>query len=163
MNLTEAVEFKILWELEERETRKAILNFWNGLNALPNTIDPEERLKEVVYVALMDNQVIGVTTAAMVRMKRLANNLFYNYRVLVHPKFRIPGLVDKLGVLTIAHFERLFAKGETSCIGMITLIENEAYKSNRREAIWPSTGFVYIGDSSAGHPIRVRYFDKAKV
>ena len=48
-------------------------------------------------------------------------------------------------------------------IGVITLVENEALKQHRNEAIWPASKMVYIGNSREGHHIRVYYFAGARI
>ncbi|MEM7107116.1 MAG: hypothetical protein AAF519_02735 [Bacteroidota bacterium] len=162
MNQVKAVKFVLLWDQEKSLYHEKIIDFWKKLQALPANTAAEDRLKEVVYVAVSQGEIIGVNTAIEAKVPHLSNGLFMNYRILIHPKFRIPGLVDKMGVLTIQYFDQLYQTGAIRSLGVITLIENQWYKENRREAVWPSTGLTYVGDSAAGHHIRLRYFEGAK-
>lgn len=157
-----AIEFVLLWDQEKSQYKERIIDFWKELQALPTNVSARDRLTEVVYVALLEGKVIGVNSAFEAKVAHLSNSPFINYRILLHPEFRIPGLVDKMGVLAIQYFNELYQSGTIQSVGVITLIENQWYKNNRREAVWPSTGFVYIGDSPAGHHIRLKYFDGAK-
>jgi hypothetical protein len=79
------------------------------------------------------------------------------------PQFRIPGLLPHL-VTRTREFLEDFNKTEEKdpCIGLIALIENEEMKKKLREAILPS-GFVYVGNSAAGHQLRVYYFKGSRI
>jgi len=138
-----------------------VIELWNTLGALPPNVNPQERVKQVVCVIESDNRIIGVSTTKRVLIKQLNNNYFFNYRLLIHPEYRIPGLTEKLGKNTIERLENDFITGKTDCIGMITLVENNEYKDHRKQAVWPDTGFIYIGNSAKGHHLRVRYFKGA--
>jgi hypothetical protein len=48
------------------------------------------------------------------------------------------------------------------CIGLVALVENEDMKKKLRAPILAS-GFVYIGNSAAGHHIRVYYFKGSRI
>lgn len=150
------VVFKSVWGDSSEDER--VIAFWKGLNALPAEVDPIQRARELVFVAYAKKEVIGVTTANRILVKKLNNNPFFNFRVLIDPKYRIPGLVDKMCVLTRDFLEALHKEKKTDCIGMITLVQNSRLKSFRNEAVWPSSGFAYIGRSKAGHHIRILYF-----
>jgi hypothetical protein len=83
---------------------------------------------------------------------------------LIVPEYRIPGLTSKLLVLTRDFLESIHAmESADTPIGLITLVENEALKQHRNEAIWPASKMVYIGNSKEGHHIRVYYFSGARI
>lgn len=155
------IHFKAVW-LNSKASQAAI-QFWQRLNALPEGTDAVKRSTEAVYLALYGDKVIGVTTAFPIKVQRLNNNFFYSFRVLIDPEFRTPGLVDKLCVLTKELLSQNRNCYGNECIGMITLVQNQYLKKFRNEVIWPSSGFTYIGDTKAGHHIRILYFDRAYI
>ncbi|MBL6449212.1 hypothetical protein JMN32_23080 [Fulvivirga sp. 29W222] len=154
--------FKNVWE-KDLDLKERVKEFWRQLKALPENVNVDERARQLVFVAVDDARVIGVTTAQRARIPKLNDNYFYNFRTLIHPKYRIPGLVDKLAVLTRDFLETLYISGQSDCIGLITLIENERLKQERREAVFPSTKMAFIGQTKAGHHIRLYYFKGAKI
>ncbi|ELR68486.1 hypothetical protein C900_00320 [Fulvivirga imtechensis AK7] len=157
------IVFKNIYEQKDEALKQKVISFWAALNAIPPQVDINARANELVFMALDNDQVIGVTTAQRAKIKQLNDNYFYAFRTLIHPDYRIPGLVDKLAVLTRDYFGALYQEQKTDCIGLITLVENEQMKQQRREAVYPSTGFVFIGRSKAGHHLRVCYFPGAKI
>lgn len=154
--------FKNVWE-KDLDLKERVKKFWSDLSVLPDNVNIEERARQLVFVAVDEDKVIGVTTAHRARIPKLNNNHFYNFRTLVHPKYRIPGLVDKLAVLTRDFLETLYISGQSDCIGLITVIENEQLKQERREAVFSSTKMFFIGQTKAGHHIRLYYFKGAKI
>jgi hypothetical protein len=77
---------------------------------------------------------------------------------MIAPDFRNPGLMSQLVMKTRDFLEANHKQDEKEvCIGLIALIENEAMKQRLRAPVLAS-GFVYIGNSAAGHHIRVYYF-----
>ena len=148
---------------EDSSVHEKVIAFWKELQALPPQVDPNERAKQLLFVAENNDEVIAVTTTHRIHVKSLNNRPFFNFRVLIHPSFRIPGLVDKLCVLSRDFLESLWLEKQTDCIGMITLAENKHLQLHRNEAVWPSSGFTFIGFSKSGSPIRILYFKGAQV
>lgn len=153
---------KNVWKNEV--AKEAAIQFWkqNGMQWTDEQY--VKRAEQLVYVALNDNeQIVGVTTAVPTAISGLNNLKFFNFRILIDKDFRIPGLLDKMAVETIDYLEELYINNQTDCIGVITLMENEKLNNLRREAVLPSTGFVFIGNSKNGAQIRVKYFKGAKI
>ena len=123
----------------------------------------EARSRQLVFVAIDDGKIAGVTTAHEARVPRLNNNFFFNFRTLIHPAYRMPGLVDKLAVLTRDFLEGLYHSRQSECIGIVSIIENEQLKMLKRNAIYPSTEFMFVGLTKQGHHIRLYYFKGAKI
>lgn len=146
-------------EIQKRDVK----SLWSSLNALDGNVDLEKRLQEIKFLAYRKEQLIGVSSAVRVIINQLEKKPFFNFRILVNPKESIPGLLEKLSVITIDWLEDQFLQDKTDCIGLVTLVENPEYKKHRRQAVWPATGFVFVGKSAKGHHVRVRYFKGAVV
>ena len=59
--------------------------------------------------------------------------------------------------------DRFDASDPEAAIGMFVAVENRGLMETRNEAIWPQIGFVFVGRNPAGHHLRVRYFDGARI
>jgi len=59
--------------------------------------------------------------------------------------------------------ERFDKKREGLPIGVISIVENEQLKENRREAVWPASKMLFVGKTKLGHDIRIRYFKGARI
>ena len=108
-------------------------------------------------------QVIGVSTAFKVYIKQF-RNFMYSIRLMVLPEYRSQKLATDLLVRSRDFLESIHQEDlPDPPIGMITLVENELLKKNKREAIWPASKMIYAGNSSKGHHIRVYYFKGATI
>lgn len=165
MEDTKDLHFEKLWGTTDTTYHQSLKELWR--KNFPSISDEEltTRVAQAVWVITsVEGNVVGVSTAQKVFVEQLKNNL-YSFRCFIDPKFRVPGLVSSLLVKTRDLLEENFLAGkeEASCIGMITLIENERIRKFRNEAVWPASKMVYMGNSPKGYPIRVYYFKKAMI
>jgi hypothetical protein len=147
---------------KERDDRwaPAVIALWK--KHFPVMADIDRRIKEVVFVVENGKgEPVGVSTAARMHVPQLKNHL-YSFRLFIDPEYRIPGLTSALIVKTRDELEertRVEPHSNTKCVGMITLVENDRILQHRREAVWPASKMVYIGNSPKGKHIRVFYFE----
>ena len=155
--------FENVWGKDADALRDPVLAIWRR-NGGPTGDDTSERLRQLVFVLKnADGEVVGMSTAFKAHIKRL-RNYFYVIRLMLVPGYRIPGLTSRLLVSTRDFLESIHEQESTNrAIGIITLVENQRIREKRNEAIWPASGMVYIGNSGAGHPIRVYYFRGARI
>jgi hypothetical protein len=154
--------FENMWKKEDATVFAQVKAIWKRLVKMDETT-MNERARQLVYVVKnQQNEIIAISTAFKVHIKQL-KNFFYVYRCLVTPENRIPGMDAKLTVLTRDFLESIHATDIPDvAIGLIALVENPQLKE-RNLAIWPASGFVYIGNSREGKHIRVYYFKGARI
>ncbi len=155
-----------MWRKSTPELRSEVIGFWAEHQLLPDSADPNERALEVVLIVrdVASRRIVGLSTAAVVQFKQLANKYFYLYRSVIAPSYRIPGLDSKLMVDTRDFLEQRASEGEgPGCIGVLTFVENPAIIKVRNEAVWPASQMVFIGNDSRGREIRVYYFKRARI
>lgn len=140
--------------------QEKVVNFWLGLGVPQAQI--QERVGQIAFVVNQGGIVAAVLTVFETHSQRLKHN-FFAYRILVGESFRKKNLAGKVLNLANSFFEQKFLMGETKNIGAIINSENAAFNSYRNEAIWPATGFIFIGHSPEGGHIRVKYFREARV
>jgi hypothetical protein len=159
------LDISYVWKKITPELQQEIVNFWMSNNMLKPETNPLERSTQVVLTVRHNNKIVGLTSADFVRFHQLNDNLFYLFRMIVLPEFRIPGIESKLIVETRDHLEAFAQTQSTNdrCIGMLTFIENPELIAKRNEAVWPASKMVFIGKDKAGRPIRVYYFKGAMV
>lgn len=159
-----SITYENLWRKDPGELKKEVITIWKQYNPGIEEAQAEERANQIVYIVKNEfDQVIGVSTAFKVYIKQFRNYL-YSIRLLILPEFRSQGLATELLVRSRDFLESIHKedKQETP-IGLITLVENELLKNNKREAIWPASKMIYAGNSSKGHHIRVYYFKGAVI
>jgi hypothetical protein len=153
------VEFENVWKKSVPAIEEQVVGIWKNFGGL-NDAKIEERLDQLVFVVKNNNHVVGVSTAFKTYIQQL-RNYFYVYRCLITPGNNIPGIDAKLTVLTRDFLELIHDK-DNRAAGLLTLIENPKLKE-RTCAVWPASGFVYIGNSKSGGHIRVYYFKGARI
>jgi len=158
------VSYENLWGMDAAELKKEVITMWKQHNPGFEGAKVEERANQIVFVAKNEfEQVIGVSTAFKVYIKQF-RNFMYSIRVMVLPEYRSQKLATDILVKSRDFLESIHQEDlPDPPIGMITLVENELLKKNKREAIWPASKMVYAGNSSKGHHIRVYYFKGATI
>ena len=144
-------------------TATDVLRFWAEEGVVPPQ-EAERRVHEVLLVARSAerSQVVGVCTAALHRIPQLGMDLWY-YRVLVGGDDRDRNLSAALAIRGCDLLEQRYVDGRDTCgSGIVAEVQNERAKRERPYPVWPQTGLVYIGNTPAGHHLRVRYFPGAR-
>jgi hypothetical protein len=153
-----------VWNRVSPDLRREIVHFWMAKNALSIQEAAEERAEEVVFVVRnLARQIVGLCTAKKIFSEQL-NNFVYFYRTMIDPDYRRYGLALDLLIKTRDLLETQFTKEmERETIGILLTVENEDINATFRKAVWPRTGFVFVGFNRNGHQVRVSYFKDAEI
>ena len=156
------LSFENVWRKDLGELKKEVITIWKQYNPGAEEDKANERTSQIVFVAKNEfEQVVGISTAFKVYVKQFRNHL-YSIRVLVLPEYRSQKLATTLLVRSRDFLESIHKEDTPDPpLGMITLVESELLKKNKRDAIWPASKMVYAGNSKNGHHIRVYYFKGA--
>ncbi len=157
-------KFQNVWNNTSLENQESIIEFWKSLNALPRETEPEDRIRQVVFLIKdTTSKIVGICTAYPSPVESLGFSMYY-FRCLVHPDHRQNRLATELLLRT-----RIFLNEVTNpnypsaCKGVIVESENTIINQTRDEVIWPKSGMIYVGKSKRGLPIRIGYFDGARI
>jgi len=158
--------FENLWQKSETHVHQKIEQLWKKNFPSLSEEQISKRLQQVIFaVQTTEGEVVGVSTCFRAYVQQLKNYL-YAFRFFIAPAYRIPGLMEVLLVKTRDFMEEISQTDEPAdkrCIGLITLVENARIMKQRKEAIFPASKMVYIGNSPKGYQIRVYYFKKAMI
>jgi uncharacterized protein (DUF488 family) len=152
-----------VWENKPESLQNEIIELWMSHGVLSQE-QAAERIKQVFCVGRdQSGKIAGVGTVYPQFNKQLENS-FYYYRSFVAPDHRSNQLATSLLNFTRENMNEAFVKGvNTRCIGMLVEVENEMLKNYWNQAVWPYTGFVYIGKNNRGDHVRINYFDGARI
>jgi hypothetical protein len=105
----------------------------------------------------------GVSPAVPRVVPRLRQPMYY-YGNFIAPPWRgqrlaAPFLMRSRTTLQVYNG----ARERPECIGMLIELENHALARHRNDAHWSEVGFTFIGYSVRGLPMRVSYFDGARL
>src|SRR5262249_30177796 len=116
----------------------------------------------VMHAVAPSGEVAAVCTAVAKTLPRLGQPMYY-FRCFVGKAWRR----SHLGLRLLREAQRVledYARAHAfPCIGMLLELENAMFANNFRTALWPTTGFVYIGKSARGLELRVWYFRDAEL
>lgn len=147
-------------ELFDSVRADAVVELWVREGALSRN-RARERVREVALVALEREAVVGVATAALRDVPHLRMPL-WRYRTFVARAHREGDIAFLLLHATRDHLRERFTSGaDTRAAGMIFDVQNETLRRVRNEAVWPTSGFAFIGEDERGAHHRVYYFPGA--
>lgn len=121
-----------------------------------------ERADQVAFIVRDDDEIVATLSVFETHSDRLGHN-FYAYRIFVKESHRKKHIAGRLLNMANAYYEHEFLRGATKNIGVLILSENQAFNTYRNEAIWPATGFTFIGYGPKEEHIRVKYFREARI
>jgi hypothetical protein len=132
---------------------------WKRETGMPDD-EVERRLHEVLFVALLDGEVVGISSTFLQRNDRLRMDLWH-YRVYVVESQRRTHAALDLMQQGLRHLEEQFTSGrDRRAAGVMVVVEGQELLAINR-AIWRRTGLVFVGENDQGFGLRVRYFPGA--
>ena len=157
------ITFEEVFGKLDQDLAGELIGVWKKFNLLAESESGNTRVKQVVMVVRNKNhEIIGISTAYPIQVEQLKNKLFA-FRCMLVPEYRYPGLLTKLTVMTRDFLEEVHLTYDPYCIGIITEVQNTKLNDHRKEAVYPGSGFTFIGYSKKGFQIRVYYFKGAKI
>lgn len=160
---TPEIAFQNVWSEKNQVLLDEIVDVWNQYNAIPPGENPLDRAKQVVYLARnKENHIVGISTAYINRISQLRANMFV-YRAFIAKPYRRQGLLTRITLMTRDYLESIHQSINPRCLGIIATIENEGLNKTLRQAVYPISKLALIGYSKRGYPVRVYYFDEAKI
>jgi hypothetical protein len=156
-----SLEIIPVWKEITPELEAELVEFWLSNKVIADEQRAVERAKWVVCLARSEQgAIIGVSTALPRVVPRLRQPM-YVYRNLIVADFRNEQLaaafLDKTRQVLQAYN---LALPEPRCLGI--MIANPGLAAHRNEAQWQE-GPTFIGYSPRGLPLRVWYFDGARL
>lgn len=161
---TSSLKLKNVWKNQTEEDTEKIIRFWSKLGVLPPNADGRKRAQQIVFIVIdNENELRAVCTSYLAAIDDLHGE-YYHFRCLVDPEFRQSQLAGDLLNSTFDLLEEATSKASQESIkGMYIEVENKHLLTNKNEAVWPKTGFVFIGMTPKGTHRRVRYFQGARI
>lgn len=165
MELSENYRLDNIWTTQTPEIETEIIDFWLRSGALPNR---EEALKRVGQVTVLgrtaaEGQIVSVSSVYLQFNQQLGYS-FYYFRCFVEEQHRRAYLARHMLLATQKELNSRFVAGENpQVLGMIIETQNSILRQHRTRAVWSETGFIYIGRNERSEPVRVFYFDDARI
>lgn len=167
MELGKKYHFENVWGDKPDPLGKEIKAFWYKWHALPENVDANDRVNQVLYVVRnAEQQIAGIGSAYYSFVARL-EQYFYIYRTFIAPELRRTYIAKDLLLASRNFLEQYNSEQQQQrALGMLLEVGNEVLKYGGvtvKRAVWKDTRFVYIGTSEQGAHLRVYYFDGALI
>ncbi|MFT4797829.1 MAG: hypothetical protein ACI9B8_000127 [Sulfitobacter sp.] len=159
----DGVEFCLNWPDVPAEIQTQTIDLWKSHNALPASVDMEERAQPAVAFArdIETGIPLGVATVRLDPFDWMGGEMF-RYRTFAVRDARL----RSISVQMVNYAFELLSKfssetGQGS--GLYMEIENQQLMQHQNEGIWFKSRCSYIGLSPEGWHRRVRYFGQAQL
>ena len=154
-----------VWMTKTPALQAELIDFWLRTGALPTREQAEARVPQAMLLAraASSGQIVAVSTV-YVQFNQQLGHPFYYFRCFVEEAHRRSALAINLLTLVYDELNARFVAGEQpQILGMVLEVQNAAINQQFTQAVWPRTGFVYIGRNAQGDYVRVAYFDGARI
>lgn len=157
------VVFQNVWGGVPTADSEQVIRVWDQYGG-PAGKEAQERLGQLVFLVKdAEGHVLGMSSARKTYVPHLRNH-FFIIRLMVLPGCAVPNLSSQLLISTRDFVESIHGDDtKDPAVGLLMIVQNEAVKKLRNEAIWPASGMVYIGNDKEGHHMRVYYFHGARI
>lgn len=162
------------WMANDAVQRDAVLDFWRRSNAMPEGVDPEGRLDQLVATAWLGDVLVGTSTAEIGIYSALSRKFAF-YRYLVDPAYRRQNISREITRTTVSALDG-WAKdnADNDVIGVAGIWEGRAeFFGRERSPIWDYGAqlippvelepFVLLGYTPEGLDIWITFFDHIRV
>jgi len=161
--IKDGVEFCLSWPEVPANVQAQTIDLWDRHNALPATVDAEERARQAVAFArdIETGKPLGVATVRLDPFDWMGGELF-RYRTFAVGDARLRSISVQMVNYTyelLAEYSRATGQGS----GLYMEIENRQLMQHQNEGIWFESRCSYIGLSPEGWHRRVRYFAHAQL
>ena len=135
-----------------------VVELWIREGAMPAD-EARRRASEILFVAIdAEDGAVGAATVYLERSEQLRLDLWH-YRTFVARDHREGDLAWLLLFASIEHLRGRHESGkDTRAAGMFMAVQNRGLKTTRDAAVWPASGFAFVGQSPKGAHLRVLYF-----
>lgn len=152
-----------IWHKPDQKVTSDVSDYWNEPGVLSETSVPEERLKQLLAVAYVDDQLAGITTAVIVEYEALKCKFAF-LRIAILPDFRLHYLQQRIA-LSSKEFMSAYSKEHPSLhlFGMMTVRQASYQATRMTPPRTPTTGSTLIDYTEKGQQRRINWFDHARV
>lgn len=161
-NERDGITYQTAWQSADLALQQGVIDFWIEHNVLPGSISPQDRIRELLGVAM--DETDGIVSIATAELKEIADigEIFFCYRNFVSPAVRKREIGTQLLLQTFLAMQAGNRQlSPPAPVGFYMEIENRQLMQYQNDAIWFDTRFLYIGTTAEGWHRRLRYFSHA--
>jgi hypothetical protein len=153
-----------VWKAMTPALLAELVALWRGTHAIPDPVRATQRARQAVCIARDESGAICGVGTAIVRVPPRLRQPVYYYRQFFAPhvrgrKLAVPFFNRARQVLQ-AHNAAL---PTPESLGVLVELENKALAGHYTRAFEPAAQSAFIGYSPRGLPLRMSYFDDARL
>lgn len=160
------IVFHHVWQNVDADLSARVKEFWATQGAIPDAAARNQRVAALVVVATDHKKnVLATATAVKMKVERLNGNWLYEYRCFVGAGSRVIGFDLHLTLESLRVLAEASSTDEDRPIGVFVVVQNDRLNRNRinKAATWRAYKMHLMGYNRDGFPIRVLYFNGARI
>jgi len=157
------VELRPMWRTKDEAVERDVLAFWQANNLVPAGASGAERLSELLAVGYDGPHLCAVSTAYLTHVD-FVNCRLAMFRCAVSPDKRRSRISSVLTAYSRELLEKWSAEHpEEEVLGMGSVTQAREFEGRPARMFLRSTHLGFVGWTSQGHPMRIAWFEHAKV
>lgn len=151
------------WMQNNKELERDAISLWQKRDVLPEGTAPQERVKELVCVAYVDDVIAGLLTASTGRYEPLKHSLAF-IRIHIEKEYRLNYLQIRLATRADEILrDWSIARPDLGLAGTARVRQAEFQRDRLTPAVSPTNRSVLVGYNKQGEQVRVKWFDHIRV
>lgn len=158
--------FHPVWNSMDPVWAECAKNFWAEQQVIPDSHTRELRARELILLVTDSAQnVIATSTGVKTKISRLNNKYLYEYRCFIAPDYRTIGFDCHLTLQSLQILEQAARSESDGAIGVFVVVQNNRLNTMQinNRAVWRAFKMYLLGYNEDGFPIRVYYFNGARI
>lgn len=139
------------------EEIEALADLWRRNHILPRNTSPYDRIPQVVYAALDNQERVIAASTVYPDVLEDTNDRYFYYRMFIDPEARVPWLMRYMTMMTYQLLRDIEAPDKPT--GLAIVMENPKLSGPGMNKRWERWGCTYFGRDQRGHDIWLRNFD----
>lgn len=157
------VEMRTVWKKSDADVETDAKALWRRLSVLPEGVDADLRIDEMVCAAYVEGALAAVATA-FVREVEFLRHRFAMLRGLVAPEYRRHNVGRRVLAHSFIVLDRWSREHpEEAVMGVAGVLQSPILAEKATMASSPIGGFTLAGYTDRGEQIRVAWFDHARI
>lgn len=156
--------YQVVWQNISDSLKQEITSFWIAEGAMRDSASAAARLPQVACLARDESGALAAVSSIYEQYNKQLRNHFYYMRAFIPARFQD----TEVGQHLIIHIRDLLNEAYVSGsqrknIGLMMEIQDPIQQQKYNDAIWPTSGMVYVGKTEQGAHQRVVYFTDAHI
>ncbi len=151
------------WMQNNKDLERDAISLWEKRSVLPEGTAPEERAKELVCVAYVDDAIAGLLTAATGRHEPLKHSFAF-VRIHIEEEYRLNYLQIRLATRANEILsDWSISRPDFGLAGTANVRQADFQRGRLTPPVSPTNRSILVGYNNQGQQVRIKWFDHIRV